>query len=173
LGRERQRDTERDRETDRENIEKRQLGAGVSCNHLLEGLVNRPKPADVGAGCKKDEPEKGEAKVGGSPASDQPRETAHQVHGQRDAVHCRPRNTYTYRDRHQMCTDRQPVQIYVSTQTWTHTQNSTQTHNQTHGNSTDKQRCRHTYMEICTQMQTTFIDSHPHRRPTHHIKPYQ
>lgn len=66
------------------------LGARVSTNHLLEGLVNGPKPADVGAGCEEDEPEKGEAKVGGSPASDQPRETAHQVHGQRDAVHCNP-----------------------------------------------------------------------------------
>ena len=71
------------------------LGAGFSTRHLLEGLVNGPKPADVGAGCEEDEPEKGEAKVGGSPASDQPRETAHQVHGQRDAIHCRPRSMYT------------------------------------------------------------------------------
>lgn len=77
------------------------LGAGVSTNHLLEGLVNGPKPADVGAGCEEDEPEKGEAKVGGSPTSNQPRETAHQVHRQRDAVHCRPRSTCTHRDIHQ------------------------------------------------------------------------
>ena len=69
------------------------LGAGFSTRHLLEGLVNGPKPADVGAGCEEDEPEKGKAKVGGFPASDQPRETAHQVHGQRDAIHCRPRST--------------------------------------------------------------------------------
>lgn len=89
------------------------LGAGVSTNHLLEGLVNGPKPANVGAGCEEDEPEKGEAKVGGSPASDQPRETAHQVHGQRDAVHCRPRSTYTLRNKHQTHTQTpRPVQIH-------------------------------------------------------------
>lgn len=105
------------------------LGAGVSTNHLLEGLVNGPKPADVGAGCEEDEPEKGEAKVGGSPASDQPRETAHQVHGQRDAVHCRPRSTCTHRDKHQTCTQTpRPMQRHVSTQTWTHTPVIQQTH---------------------------------------------
>lgn len=84
----------------------REIGVAVevNTNHLLEGLVNGPKPADVGARCEEDEPEKGEAKVGGSPASDQPRETAHQVHGQRDAVHCRPRSTCTHRDRHQIHT---------------------------------------------------------------------
>lgn len=112
------------------------LGAGVSTNNLLEGLVNGPKPADVGAGCEEDEPEKGQAKVGGSPASDQPRETAHQVHGQRDAVHCRPRSTCTHRDKHQTRTQTpRPMQRYVCTQTWTHTHITQQTHNQTHGNS--------------------------------------
>ena len=85
----------------------REIGVAteINTNHLLEGLVNGPKPADVGARCEEDEPEKGEAKVGGSPASDQPRETAHQVPGQRDAVHCRPRSTCTRRDRHQIHTD--------------------------------------------------------------------
>lgn len=127
-----------------------ELGARVSTNHLLEGLVNGPKPADVGAGCEEDEPEKGQAKVGGSPASDQPRETAHQVHGQRDAVHCRPRSTYTETDT-SMHTDTRPMQRYMSTQTGTHTP-ITQ-HRPKHMQMAQEQRCS-TYKHACNHIYT-------------------
>ena len=143
------------------------LGAGFSTHHLLEGLVNGPKPADVGAGCEEDEPEKGEAKVGGSPASDQPRETAHQVHGQRDAIHCRPGSTST--DTRQTADThthtKAHVEIHKHPYTDIYPHNSTQTHNQRQANSRSTEGYRHTQ----THMQTTFIQMHTHKshQPTH------
>lgn len=155
------------KKTVRKYVEKRQgrwaetgLGARVSTNHLLEGLVNGPKPADVGAGCEEDEPEKGEAKVGGSPASDQPRETAHQVHGQRDTVHCRQK--HTQRQTPDMHTDTQAhAEIHKHPDMDTHTHNSTQTNNQTHANGVSGEMQTHT-----AHMQTAFIQIHvnnPHQ----------
>ena len=144
------------------------LGAGFSTHHLLEGLVNGPKPADVGAGCEEDEPEKGEAKVGGSPASDQPRETAHQVHGQRDAIHCRPGSTSTdTRQTADMHTDTKAhVEIHKHPYTDIYPHNSTQTHK--HRQTAEAQKDIDVHKHTCKPhlyrcIPTSHISQHTHR----------
>lgn len=53
----------------------------------LEGLVDGPEPAHVGAGCEEDEPQDGHAEVGGAAAAAHPRQAANQVNGQSSRVH--------------------------------------------------------------------------------------
>ena len=55
---------------------------------LLEGLVDGPEPAHVGAGGEEDEPQEGHAEVGRPAASAHPRQTANQINSQCCSVHC-------------------------------------------------------------------------------------
>lgn len=54
---------------------------------LLEGLVDGPEPAHVGAGSEEDQPQEGHAEVGGTAAATHPRQTANQVNRQSGCVH--------------------------------------------------------------------------------------
>jgi len=54
----------------------------------LEGLVDGPEPAHVGAGREHEQPDDGQAEVGHAPSSEHPREAANQIHRQCGAVHC-------------------------------------------------------------------------------------
>ncbi len=54
----------------------------------LEGLVDGPEPAHIGAGGEEDEPQDGHAEVCRSAASTHPRQTANQINSQRGAIHC-------------------------------------------------------------------------------------
>ena len=54
---------------------------------LLEGLVDRPEPAHIGAGSEQDEPQDGHAEVGGSASTAHPRQAANEIHGQRGTVY--------------------------------------------------------------------------------------
>lgn len=72
-----------------------QKEARLRCDHLLESFVNRSKPADIGAGRKENEPENCQSKIYSSAASNEPREAAHEIHRQGDAVHCK--HTHTHR----------------------------------------------------------------------------
>lgn len=55
---------------------------------LLEGLVDWPEPADVGAWSEEDEPQDGHAKVGRSSTAAHPGKTTNQIKSQSGAVHC-------------------------------------------------------------------------------------
>lgn len=57
----------------------------------LEGFVNGPEPAHVGAGGEEDEPQDGHAEVGRAAASTHPRQAADEINGQSGGVHCQHR----------------------------------------------------------------------------------
>lgn len=53
----------------------------------LEGLVDGPEPAHVGAGSEEDQPQDGHAEVGGAAAATHPRQATNQVNSQSGRVH--------------------------------------------------------------------------------------
>lgn len=62
---------------------------GFICGALsLKSLVDGPEPAHVGAGREQDEPQERHAEVGGTATSAHPRQTANQINGESDGVHC-------------------------------------------------------------------------------------
>ena len=54
---------------------------------LLEGLVDGPEPAHIGAGSEQNEPQDGHAKVGCSASTTHPCQAANEIHGQCGTVH--------------------------------------------------------------------------------------
>ena len=54
---------------------------------LLEGLVDGPEPAHIGAGSEHQQPDDGKAEVGHAPSGEHPCEAANQIHRQGNTVH--------------------------------------------------------------------------------------
>lgn len=58
-------------------------------SYLLEGFVNGPKPAHIGAGSEEDEPQNSHSEIDSSSSATHPCQAANQIHCQSDAVHCK------------------------------------------------------------------------------------
>lgn len=60
-----------------------------SVTHILEGLVDWSKPADIGAGREENEPDDGHPKVGGSSSPTHPGKATNQIDSQCGTVYCK------------------------------------------------------------------------------------